>query len=162
MNPPFRIGNGFDFHPFAAGRRLVLGGVEFEWDRGLEGHSDADALLHAITDAILGAAGLDDIGSHFPDTDPRYQGISSLVLLRRAVELVTARGYRVVNIDAMVLAEAPRIKPHVPAMKANVAEALGVPVADVGIKATTMEGRGVIGREEGIAVLAVALVWRPE
>jgi len=162
MNPPFRIGNGFDFHPFAEGRRLVLGGVEFEWDRGLEGHSDADALLHAITDAILGAAGLDDIGSHFPDTDPRYQGISSLVLLRRAVELVTARGYRVVNIDAMVLAEAPRIKPHVPMMKANVAEALGVPVADVGIKATTMEGRGVIGREEGIAVLAVALVWRSE
>jgi 2-C-methyl-D-erythritol 2,4-cyclodiphosphate synthase len=162
MKPPFRIGNGFDFHPFAEGRRLVLGGVEFEWERGLEGHSDADALLHAITDAILGAAGSDDIGSHFPDTDPRYHGISSLVLLRRAAELVTGQGYRVVNVDAMVLAETPRIKPYVPAMKANVAEALGVPVADVGIKATTMEGRGVIGREEGIAVLAVALVWRPE
>ncbi len=162
MKPPFRIGNGFDFHPFVAGRPLVLGGVEIEWERGLEGHSDADALLHAITDAILGAAGLDDIGGLFPDTDPRYRGISSLVLLRQAAALVNDQGYRVVNVDAMVLAEAPRIKPHVSEMKAKVAEALGLAVADVGIKATTMEGRGVIGRGEGIAVYAVALVWRPE
>jgi 2-C-methyl-D-erythritol 2,4-cyclodiphosphate synthase len=162
MKLPVRIGNGFDFHPFAAGRPLILGGVEIPWERGLDGHSDADALLHAVADAILGAGGLADIGSHFPDTDPRFRGISSLILLKQVFGLLRGKGYRVGNVDVMVLAEAPKIKPYVDSMKSNIARALDLAASDVGIKATTMEGKGVIGRGEGIAVFAVALVYRPD
>ena len=162
MKLPVRIGNGFDFHPYAAGRPLILGGVEIPWNRGLEGHSDADALLHAVADAILGAGGLSDIGSHFPDTDPRFRGISSLILLEQVCGLLQGTGYRVGNVDVMVLAEAPRIKPYVDSMKSNIARVLGLAASDVGIKATTMEGKGVIGRGEGIAVFAVALVYRSD
>ena len=158
MSRDARVGIGFDFHPFTEGRALILGGVHIPFGKGLEGHSDADALLHAVTDAILGAAGLGDIGTYFPDTDPRFRGISSLTLLEEAGRLVRERGFRVGNVDAVVLAEAPRIRPHVDAMKANLARILGVETGAVGIKATTMEGRGVIGRQEGIAAQAVALL----
>jgi 2-C-methyl-D-erythritol 2,4-cyclodiphosphate synthase len=149
---------GFDFHPFSAGRRLLLGGVEIPFERGLEGHSDADALLHAVTDAILGGAGLTDIGTHFPDSDPRFRDISSQVLLEEALSLVRERGLRVGNVDIVVVAQAPKIQPYVVRMKDNVARLLKIQPADVGVKATTMEGRGVIGRGEGIAVQAVVLL----
>ncbi len=154
----FRIGSGYDFHPFAAGRRLVLGGVEIPHDRGLAGHSDADALLHAVADALLGAAGLPDIGSYFPNTDPRYKDVSSLILLEKCYRLVRGKGFAVGNIDVTVLAEEPQIRPHVEAMKANLGRVLYLAPDQIGIKATTMEGRGTIGRREGIAVHAVALL----
>lgn len=153
---------GFDFHPFSAGRKLILGGVCIPFEKGLQGHSDADALLHAVTDAILGAAGLGDIGTYFPDSDPRFRNVSSQVLLEEAFRLVRERGFLVGNVDVVVLAEAPKIQPHVGAMKTNVARILNVQPTDVGIKATTMEGRGVIGRGEGIAVQAVALLHAVE
>ena len=159
-DPGFRVGVGFDFHPFDEHGRLVLGGVTIPFDRGLRGHSDADALLHAVMDALLGAAGLSDIGSLFPDTDPRYENISSLILLEKVFRLVRGKGYRVGNVDIVVLAEAPKIQPHVPAIRANIARTLHVSPEDVGVKATTMEERGVIGRREGIAAQAVALVYR--
>ena len=151
---------GFDFHPFARGRRLVLGGVEIPHPLGLKGHSDADALLHAVCDALLGAAGLRDIGTWFPDTDPAYRDISSLTLLERAYGLVRDRGFTVVNLDITVLAEAPRIKRHVEAMKTNLAQALSLEPERIGLKATTMEGCGMIGRREGIAVQSVVLLVR--
>jgi len=154
----FRIGSGYDFHPFAAGRRLILGGVDIPHDRGLEGHSDADALLHAVADALLGAAGLADIGNYFPNTDPRYKDVSSLLLLEKAYRLVRGKGFAVGNIDVTVLAEEPQIRPHVEAMKANLGRVLYLSPDRIGIKATTMEGRGTIGRREGIAVHAVALL----
>ncbi len=154
----FRIGSGYDFHPFAAGRRLILGGVDIPHDRGLEGHSDADALLHAVADALLGAAGLADIGNYFPNTDPRYKDVSSLLLLEKAYRLVRGKGFAIGNIDVTVLAEEPQIRPHVEAMKANLGRVLYLSPDQIGIKATTMEGRGTIGRREGIAVHAVALL----
>lgn len=154
----FRIGSGYDFHPFAVGRRLVLGGVEIPHDQGLEGHSDADALLHAVADALLGAAGLADIGNYFPNTDPRYKDISSLLLLEKAYRLVRGKGFVVGNIDVTVLAEEPQIRPHIEAMKSNLGRVLYLGPDQIGIKATTMEGRGAIGRREGIAVHAVALL----
>jgi 2-C-methyl-D-erythritol 2,4-cyclodiphosphate synthase len=162
MGPDSRVGIGFDFHPFSAGRRLVLGGVHIPFEKGLQGHSDADALLHAVTDAILGAAGLADIGTHFPDDDPRFRDASSQFLLEEAFRWVRERGFRVGNVDIVVVAEVPKIQPHIAEMKSNIARILKVQPAEVGIKATTMEGRGVIGRAEGIAVQAVALLHADE
>jgi 2-C-methyl-D-erythritol 4-phosphate cytidylyltransferase/2-C-methyl-D-erythritol 2,4-cyclodiphosphate synthase len=158
--PELRIGHGFDFHPFAPGRPLFLGGVEIPHECGLLGHSDADAPLHALMDALLGAAGMSDIGSLFPDSDERYRGVSSLLLLEKVFRLVRGKGFHVVNVDLTVLAERPRLRPHVGAMKANIARTLQIPARQVGIKATTMEGRGAIGRGEGIAAEAVALLSR--
>jgi 2-C-methyl-D-erythritol 2,4-cyclodiphosphate synthase len=160
MTEGFRVGLGFDFHPLGQGRRLLLGGVRIPHPLGLQGHSDADALLHAVTDALLGAAGLRDIGTWFPDTDPAYRDSSSLMLLEKAYELVRDRGFAVVNLDINVLAEAPRIQPHVKAMKANLARLLSVEPGRIGLKATTMEGCGPIGRREGIAVQSVVLLVR--
>jgi len=153
-----RIGQGFDVHALAPGRRLVIGGVEIAHDKGLEGHSDADVLLHAICDALLGAAALGDIGRHFPDTDPRYRGADSRVLLREVAEKVADAGFRVVNVDATVIAQAPRLAPHMPAMVERIAADLGIAREAVNVKATTTEGLGYTGRGEGIAALAVALI----
>jgi len=153
-----RIGQGFDVHALAPGRRLVIGGVEIAHDKGLEGHSDADVLLHAICDAMLGAAALGDIGRHFPDTDPRYRGADSRVLLREVAEKVADAGFRVVNVDATVIAQAPRLAPHMPAMVERIAADLGIAREAVNVKATTTEGLGYTGRGEGIAALAVALI----
>lgn len=156
--PRMRVGTGFDVHQLVVGRPLVLGGVEIPYEKGLEGHSDADALLHAITDAIFGALGEGDIGEHFPNTDERWRGCDSLVFLREAVRIAAARGYRVANVDATILAEAPRMLPHVPGMKQRISEALQLPVSCIGLKATTMEKMGFVGRGEGIAAMAVALL----
>jgi 2-C-methyl-D-erythritol 2,4-cyclodiphosphate synthase len=151
-----RVGIGYDVHRFAEGRRLVLGGVAIPHAQGLLGHSDADVLLHAIADAILGAAALGDIGQHFPPSDPRFKDADSLDLLQRVAELVRAAGFHVVNLDATVIAEAPKIMPHAPAMRAKIAAAVGIPVSSVSVKATTNEGMGFVGRGEGIAALATA------
>ena len=153
-----RVGQGFDVHRLAAGRRLVIGGVEIEHDKGLLGHSDADVLLHAICDALLGAAALGDIGKHFPDTDARYEGIDSRELLRQVAILLEDRGRRVVNVDATIIAEAPRMAPHIPRMVANIASDLGIEPHYVNVKATTTECLGFAGRGEGIAAQAVCLV----
>jgi 2-C-methyl-D-erythritol 2,4-cyclodiphosphate synthase len=153
-----RVGQGFDVHALVAGRKLVIGGVEIPHERGLLGHSDADVLLHAICDALLGAAALGDIGRHFPDSDPRYKGIDSRELLRQVRGLVEARGYRVGNVDATIIAEAPRMAPHVGAMVANIAADLGVGTDAVNVKATTTEKLGFTGRGEGIAAQATCLL----
>lgn len=155
-----RVGTGFDVHAFADGRNLVIGGVLLPHDRGLAGHSDADVLAHAVCDALLGAAALGDIGRHFPDNDPAFRGISSLELLRRTAAILAAAGWRPLQVDTCLLAEAPRIAPHVPAMRAAIAAALGLSEGDVGIKATTAEGLGFVGRREGIAAHAVCLIVR--
>lgn len=156
-----RVGLGFDAHAFREGRRLVLGGVEVPHARGLEGHSDADVLAHAVMDALLGAVGERDIGFHFPDDDPRYEGISSMHLLGRVVELVQEKGYRVVNLDCVVVAQEPRLSPYVEEMRRNLAEQLGLGWDEVSLKPTTTEGMGFTGRGEGIAAMAVVLVERP-
>ena len=153
-----RVGFGFDLHPLAAGRPLVLGGVTVDFDRGLAGHSDADVLSHAVGEALLGALALGDLGRHFPDTDPRYRGISSLRLLRNVVELVTARGGRVVNVDATVLAQAPRLAALLPEMAKRLADTLGLEVDRVSVKAKSPEGLGLVGRQEGMAAMAVVSV----
>jgi 2-C-methyl-D-erythritol 2,4-cyclodiphosphate synthase len=153
-----RTGIGYDAHRFEAGRRLVLGGVEIPHERGLAGHSDADALLHAIADAVLGAAALGDIGLHFPPGDPRWRDADSRDLLARAAALVRRAGYDVVNVDATVIAEAPRLLPHIPTMRAAIATALGIGTEAVSVKATTNEGMGFVGREEGIAAIAIATI----
>ncbi|HEX6987922.1 MAG TPA: 2-C-methyl-D-erythritol 2,4-cyclodiphosphate synthase [Bacillota bacterium] len=155
-----RVGLGFDVHRFAAGRSLVLGGEPLAHDQGLEGHSDADVLTHAVIDALLGAAGLGDIGRWFPDTDPAYRGADSLRLLAYVRRRLGADGWRVVNVDATVVAERPRLAPHVDAMAANLAEVLEIDRARVSIKATTSEGLGFAGRGEGIAALATCLLSR--
>jgi 2-C-methyl-D-erythritol 2,4-cyclodiphosphate synthase len=155
-----RVGFGFDAHRFAEGRPLVLGGVRLDHPQGLEGWSDADALLHAIADAILGAAALGDIGRHFPPGDPAWKDADSRELLRAAVALVARDGWAVENVDATVLAEAPRIGPHAAAMRSAIAAACAIDPGRVGLKATTMEGMGLVGREEGIAAMAVALLIR--
>ena len=154
-----RIGNGFDVHAFAAGRPLVIGGVAIPFDRGLAGHSDADVLLHAIADALLGALALGDIGAHFPDTDARWKGADSRVLLRHVAALIDGRGFVVGNVDATIVAQAPKVAPHVAAMRANIAADLGCEVERVSVKATTTERLGFAGREEGIAAEAVALLY---
>ena len=153
-----RVGFGFDVHPLAPGRPLVLGGVTVDFDRGLAGHSDADVLSHAIGEALLGALALGDLGRHFPDTDPRYRGISSLRLLRNVVDLVTARGGRLVNVDATVLAQAPRLAALLPEMAKRLAETLGVDADRVSVKAKSPEGLGLVGRQEGMAAMAVVSV----
>jgi 2-C-methyl-D-erythritol 2,4-cyclodiphosphate synthase len=150
------VGFGFDLHPLVPGRPLVLGGVEIPFEVGLGGHSDADVLAHAVGEALLGALALGDLGRHFPDTDPRYRGISSLVLLGRVVEMVRARGGRVVNVDATVLAQAPRLAPHLEEMAKRLADALGLDLGVVSVKAKSPEGLGLVGRREGIAAMAVA------
>jgi 2-C-methyl-D-erythritol 2,4-cyclodiphosphate synthase len=153
-----RIGQGFDVHPLVAGRKLFIGGVEIAYHKGLEGHSDADVLLHAICDALLGAAGLGDIGKHYPDTDASFAGANSRALLRDVAQQLREKKLQVVNIDATILAQAPRMTPHMPRMIANIAADLGIEPAAVNIKATTTEQLGFIGRLEGIAALAVALL----
>jgi len=153
-----RVGFGFDVHPLAAGRPLVLGGVTVEFERGLGGHSDADVLSHAVGEALLGALALGDLGRHFPDTDPRYRGISSLRLLRSVVELIAARGGRLINVDATVLAQAPRLAPLLPEMAKRLADVLGVEVDRVSVKAKSPEGLGLVGRQEGMAAMAVVSV----
>ena len=153
-----RVGFGYDVHQFVAGRPLMLGGVEVPYDRGLEGHSDADVLLHAISDALLGAAGLGDIGKHFPDTDPRYKGISSLLLLREVCRKLDETGYRTQNIDAVIAAQEPKLAPYIGAMNTAIAEAVGIAVSQVNVKATTTERLGFVGRKEGIAAQAVVMI----
>ena len=152
------MGQGFDVHRLVAGRRLVVGGVEIAHDKGLLGHSDADVLLHAICDALLGASALGDIGRHFPDTDEKYRGADSRTLLRAVVKLLADRGRRVVNIDATIIAQAPRMAPHIPRMVANIAADVGIEPHYVNVKATTTEALGFTGRGEGIAAQAVCLV----
>jgi 2-C-methyl-D-erythritol 4-phosphate cytidylyltransferase/2-C-methyl-D-erythritol 2,4-cyclodiphosphate synthase len=153
-----RVGFGYDVHQFVTGRPLMLGGVEVPHNRGLEGHSDADVLLHAIADALLGAAGMGDIGRHFPDTDPRYKGISSLVLLREVRDKISEAGFVTHNLDAVVAAQEPKLAPYIERMNTTIAEALGVGVAQVNIKATTTEHLGFVGRKEGIAAQAVVMI----
>ncbi|WP_245690523.1 2-C-methyl-D-erythritol 2,4-cyclodiphosphate synthase [Sporolituus thermophilus] len=155
-----RVGIGYDVHRLVAGRNLILGGVEIPYEYGLEGHSDADVLLHAIKDALLGAAALGDIGRHFPDTDPRYKGASSLKLLARVKEILAEKGYEAGNVDATVIAQKPKLAPYIAQMNANIAAVLGIDVDRVNVKATTTEGLGFTGRGEGIAAQAVATVVR--
>jgi 2-C-methyl-D-erythritol 2,4-cyclodiphosphate synthase len=153
-----RIGHGYDVHPLVTGRNLILGGVKIPHSKGLHGHSDADVLIHAICDACLGAAGLGDIGRHFPDTDAQYKNIDSRKLLRKVKEAIAERGWKIANVDSTIVAQAPRLAPHLPQMIQNIAADLGVMPASVNIKATTTEKLGFAGREEGIAAHAVVLL----
>lgn len=150
-----RFGMGYDVHRLTEGRKLIIGGVEIPYEKGLWGHSDADVLLHAVTDAILGAAGLGDIGRHFPDTEEKWKGADSRKLLEMAVALVREKGFRVGNVDATIVAQAPKLAPYIPAMQKNVAESLGIEAARVNVKATTEEHLGFTGRGEGMAAYAV-------
>ena len=153
-----RVGLGYDVHRLVRGRRLVLGGVDLPFDKGLRGHSDADVLVHAICDALLGAAGAGDIGHHFPDTDPRYKDVASIDLLKQVNQLIASDGWQVANVDATVMAEAPKMAPYRQRMQGNIAEALGVDPARINLKATTTESLGSIGRGEAIAAMCVALL----
>ena len=153
-----RIGHGYDVHRLVEGRDLILGGVKLDYPMGLDGHSDADVLLHAVSDALLGAAGLGDIGLHFPDTDPRYKGADSLRLLEVVGEKVKGRGFRVGNIDVTMIAQKPKLRPHIPAMQENIAKALGIDPSRVNVKATTEERLGFTGRQEGMSCHAVCLL----
>lgn len=153
-----RIGHGYDVHAFAENRKCIIGGVDIPCEKGLLGHSDADVLLHAISDSLLGAAALGDIGKHFPDTDSKYKGADSLVLLKRVYELVSEKGYKVVNIDATVIAQMPKMAPHIEKMRENIAQAVSVDVDFVNVKATTEEKLGFTGRKEGISAHAVCLI----
>ncbi|MDO8597504.1 MAG: 2-C-methyl-D-erythritol 2,4-cyclodiphosphate synthase [Sulfuricaulis sp.] len=153
-----RIGHGYDVHPLVAGRDLILGGVKIPHSKGLHGHSDADVLIHAICDACLGAAGLGDIGRHFPDTDPQFKNIDSRKLLRKVKEAIAERGWKIANVDSTIVAQAPRVAPYLPQMIQNIAVDLGITLESVNIKATTTEKLGFAGREEGIAAHAVVLL----
>ena len=153
-----RIGHGYDVHRLVEGRRLILGGVDVPFEKGLLGHSDADVLAHAVMDALLGAAALGDIGKLFPDSDPAYEGADSLVLLKRVAEVLDENGYRIGNVDATVLAQRPKLAPHIPAMREKLAAAMGVDPGRVSVKATTEEGLGFTGTGEGMAAHAVALI----
>lgn len=157
-----RVGMGYDVHRLAEGRDLILGGVQIPWEKGLLGHSDADVLIHAIMDALLGAAALGDIGRHFPDTDPAYEGISSVMLLEHVAELLQENGYGITNIDATIIAQKPKMAPHIPQMRENIADALGIGLSALNIKATTEEGLGFTGRGEGIASQAICLLHTRE
>ncbi|MDP2301531.1 MAG: 2-C-methyl-D-erythritol 2,4-cyclodiphosphate synthase [Ignavibacteria bacterium] len=157
-----RVGFGFDVHEFAENRKLVLGGIEIPHHKGLLGHSDADALLHAVCDAILGALSLGDIGKHFPNTDERFKDIESTLLLKNVCELISAKGYEIGNLDVMLLLEIPKIAPYIEAMRKVISEILKVGIEDVSIKATTMETLGFVGREEGIAAMATVLLYPVE
>ncbi len=158
----FRIGLGYDVHPFEVGRKLLLGGVEIPFSKGLKGHSDADVLLHSITDALLGAAGLGDIGTHFPDTDPKYKNADSAILLKESYQLIKGSGYKLSNLDATIVAEAPKILPHVLKIRKRISSILSCEIDQVSIKATTNEKMGFVGRSEGIAVHAVALIFKSD
>ena len=153
-----RVGLGYDVHRLTEGRKLILGGVDIPWEKGLLGHSDADVLIHAIMDALLGAAALGDIGLHFPDTDPRYKGISSIILLEKVGELLREKGYEPGNIDATIIAQKPKLRPYIDEMRKHVAAALDMSVEDVSVKATTEEGLGFTGTQEGISSHAVCLI----
>lgn len=153
-----RVGMGYDVHKLTEGRDLILGGVTIPWEKCLLGHSDADVLIHAVMDALLGAAALGDIGKHFPDTDPAYKGISSLKLLEHVMCLLKRNGFSVGNVDAVIIAQKPKMAPHIPQMRKNLAEAMGIPEGRVNVKATTEEGLGFTGRGEGIASQAVCLL----
>ena len=155
-----RVGHGYDVHRLTEGRKLILGGVEIPFEKGLLGHSDADVLAHGVMDALLGAAGLGDIGRHFPDTDPAYSGADSLELLARVAGLLGERGWSVGNVDATILAQRPKLAPHIPQMAENLAKAMGVPPDRVNVKATTEEGLGFTGSGEGMAAHAVALITK--
>ena len=155
-----RIGHGYDVHRLVEGRDLILGGVKIDYEKGLDGHSDADVLLHAVSDALLGAAGLGDIGRHFPDTDPKYKGADSLLLLKNVAEKVAAAGYRVSNIDVTMIAQRPKLAPFIDTMRSNIAGVLETDVSNISIKATTEERLGFTGSGEGIAAHAVCLIQR--
>ena len=155
-----RIGHGYDVHRLVADRKLIMGGVEIPWEKGLLGHSDADVLLHAIADAVLGALAMGDIGKHFPDTDPAFKGADSMKLLEHVVGLVRGRGYRVGNLDATIIAQQPKMAPHIQAMRENIARVCGVDVDRINVKATTEEGLGFTGSGEGISAHAVVLIDR--
>ncbi|MHB1404790.1 MAG: 2-C-methyl-D-erythritol 2,4-cyclodiphosphate synthase [Desulfitobacteriaceae bacterium] len=156
----FRVGLGYDVHAFAPGRALILGGVNIPYERGLLGHSDADVLIHALMDAMLGALALGDIGKHFPDADERYRGISSVLLLKHVQELLSTEGYTVGNLDSIIVAQKPKLAPYIPEMRANLARALDIDEAQVSIKATTTERLGFEGREEGISAQALILLLK--
>ncbi len=156
-----RVGMGYDVHRLVEGRDLIIGGVNIPYEKGLLGHSDADVLLHAISDALLGAAALGDIGKHFPDTDPAYKGISSLLLLEKVGELLETEGFLIENIDATIIAQAPKMRPHIDTMRGNIAKALGITVEQVNVKATTEEGLGFTGTGEGISSQAICLLTSP-
>lgn len=158
--PDIRIGQGFDVHAFAEGRKLIICGVDIPYELGLLGHSDADVAIHALCDALLGAAALGDIGKHFPDTDPRYKGIDSRRLLRHVVELISSEGYSISNADITVIAQAPKMAPHITSMRHNLADDLGIDLGRVNVKATTTEHLGFTGRREGIASLASIILIR--
>ena len=153
-----RIGMGYDVHKLTENRDLILGGVNIPWEKGLLGHSDADVLVHAVMDALLGAAALGDIGKHFPDTDPAYKGISSILLLKHVGNLLKENGYEIGNIDATIIAQKPKMAPHIPTMRQNMAEALGIDVSQMNVKATTEEGLGFTGKGEGISSQAICLL----
>lgn len=155
-----RVGMGYDVHRLTEGRDLILGGVNIPWEKGLLGHSDADVLIHAVMDALLGAAALGDIGKHFPDTDPAYKGISSILLLEHVTELLKKHHYEIGNIDATIIAQKPKMAPHIPQMRENMARAMGIEQSRLNIKATTEEGLGFTGRGEGIASQAICLLYR--
>lgn len=154
-----RIGNGFDVHRLTEGRKCIICGVEIPYERGLLGHSDADVALHALSDALLGAAAMGDIGQHFPDTDERWRGADSRMLLRRVAEIIGEKGYRPVNVDVTIIAQAPKMRPYIDAMRANIAADLGLDIDAVGVKATTTERLGFTGRGEGIAAQATTLIY---
>lgn len=153
-----RIGQGFDAHSFTAGRPLILGGVNIPYEKGLAAHSDGDAVIHALCDALLGAAALGDIGTYFPDNDPEYRNIDSRILLRNVIDKIIERTYKICNTDITILAQAPKMLPHIASMRANLADDMGIDISNINIKATTTEKMGFIGREEGIAVFAVVLL----
>ena len=154
----FRIGHGYDAHRFEKGRPLIIGGENIEWEMGLAGHSDADVLAHAICDSLFGAAALGDIGRHFPDTDPKYKNADSMILLKKTAEIINSYGYHVVNIDATILAQKPKLAPHIDNMRKNIANMIGIAVDNVSVKATTEEGMGFTGRLEGISAHCVCLI----
>ena len=153
-----RIGTGYDVHKLVEGRKLIIGGVEIPYEKGLLGHSDADVLVHAVMDALLGAAALGDIGKHFPDSDPKYKGADSLMLMREVRRILDENGFEVGNVDATIIAQAPKMSPHIDTMRRNIADALGLDVSQVSVKATTEERLGFTGRGEGISAQAVALI----
>lgn len=159
--PDIRIGNGFDVHRLVENRKCIICGVDIPYDRGLLGHSDADVALHALADALLGAAGLRDIGYHFPDTDPQWQGADSRMLLREVISIIAASGYRPSNVDVTVIAQAPKMQPYIEQMQANIAEDLQLPIERISVKATTTERLGFTGRGEGIAAIATAMIIKP-
>lgn len=158
----YRIGQSSDIHPLKSGRKLILGGVEIDHDKGLDGHSDADALLHAIAESIIGALALGDIGKHFPDTDPKYKGISSLILLKEVYNLMDNQGYQINNLDALIFIERPKMAPHIQKMRENVAQALHCQLTQVNIKATRGEKLGFVGKEEGVMAQAVVLLKKTD